>query len=377
MQRGLILVSLAGLCCLNVAVARADSWQVQIAEGQQQVWRLIPVAMVEPEQDSQAMAWLKAMSDAMRTTDYSGTYVHVRGDEIDTTALWHRAGSAGEQEKLLTLSGESRVVLRQNDHCECQWPDRREIVFGDFPGVRSRLSGLRFSDPQALTAHYRIVSLGTSRVADHACHVVGLVPKDAWRYGYKLCITAHSHLLARMSLYDTRGLPIEHDFFTALNIGATDGQSWPDMAPGKPDAVPPGYRIVERPAGVTPQALAPDEGWSVSPLLPGYQIKSRVWRENPVTHQRFEHIIVSDGLSTASVFVEHLPQTKALDPDAAKYGVNIVVRQVGDVRLTVIGDVPMAAVEQICQNTRPVQELPGAQSEQNPLLPPGAPDSAP
>lgn len=373
MGRLLVLMGVAGWLCLNIGVAQADGWQVF---GVQQAWRIVPVADVEPEQDPQAMAWLKAMSQAMRETDYAGTYVHVRGDEIDTTALWHRVTTEGEQEKLLTLSGAPREVLRQNDHCECQWPDRHEIVFGDFPGVRSRLSGVRFADPNALTAHYRIVNLGQSRVADHACHLVGLVPKDAWRYGYKLCITQGSHLLARMSLYDARGLPIEHDFFTALQIGEPADHAWPTMVPGSANAVPPGYRIVERPAGVVPQALAPDEGWSVSPLLPGYQIKSRVWRENPVTHQRFEHMIVSDGLSTASVFVEHLPQSKALDPDAAKYGVNIVVRQVGDTRLTVIGDVPMAAIEQICQNTRPVQQLPDTQSEQNPLMSPHAPAAA-
>lgn len=369
MRRSLVLAGCVSLFGMNFGAASAEGWQIHSS---QQIWRVVSVADVEPDQDPQALGWLKAMSAAMRDTDYAGTYVHVRGDEIDTTALWHRAAAGGEQEKLLTLSGEPREVLRQNDHCECQWPDRREIVFGDFPGVRSRLSGVRFADPVALTAHYRIVVLGQSRVADHACHVVGLVPKDSWRYGYKLCITQGSHLLARMSLYDARGLPIEHDFFTALKTGDTAEANWPRMVPGQPDAVPPGYRIVERATGEAPQALAPDQGWTISPLLPGYQIKSRVWRENPVTHQRFEHMIVSDGLSTASVFVEKLPQTKALDPDAAKYGVNIVVRQVGDVRLTVIGDLPMAAVEQICQNTRPVQDAPGAQSEHNPLLPPPA-----
>ena len=108
----------------------------------------------------------------------------------------------------------------------------------------------------------------------------------------------------------------------------------------------------------------------VSPDLPGYTIKSRVWRTNPVTGHRFEHMVVTDGLSTASVFVEDMPQPKALDPDAAKYGMNIAIRQVGPVRLTVIGDLPMAAVEQICKHTVLAKEANTERGEQNPMQAP-------
>ncbi|MGC8697795.1 MAG: MucB/RseB C-terminal domain-containing protein [Halothiobacillus sp.] len=364
MRRGALLAVslLAPLSC-----ALADSWQWQAFS-----LHLLPVSAtpsaVEAPSSTEIEAWLTDMSHAMRQTDYTGTYVHIRGDQIDTTQLQHSFAPAGEQERLETLNGDPRTVVRHGDSCECQWPARKEVVFGDFPSVRSRLSGERFAHPAELTNNYQIVSLGRSRVAGLACHLVGLVPKDGYRYGYKLCISEGSHLLLRMSMYNDQGLPIEHDFFTQiLPRDAVGDAQWPAIVMSSPQTIPPGFKVVEQAPAEPPKSLATDEGWIVSPDLPGYTIKSRVWRQNPATGQPFEHMVVSDGLSTASVFIENMPQSKTLDPQAAKYGMNIAVRQEGPVRITVIGDLPMAAVTQLCKNTMVVKNSPKAQAEQNPL----------
>lgn len=369
MRRGALLV--AGLLA-PFGYALADTWQLSAFSAQ-----LVPVLATQPAPDDPSVdkieGWLADMSRAMRQTDYTGTYVHIRGDQIDTTQLQHRYTPAGEQEQLETLNGDPRIVIRHGDSCECQWPARKEVVFGDFPSVRSRLSGDRFAQPAELANNYQIVSLGRSRVAGRACHLIGLVPKDGYRYGYKLCIGEGSHLLLRMSMYNEQGLPIEHDFFTHIlprdaraPTPANDPQ-WPSIVMGSPKTIPPGFKVVEQPPAEPPKALAADEGWIVSPDLPGYTIKSRVWRQNPATGHPFEHMVVSDGLSTASVFIENMPESKTLDPQAAKYGMNIAVRQEGPVRLTVIGDLPMAAVTQLCKNTVMVKNSAKAQAEQNPL----------
>lgn len=369
MTRGIFV----GLLCSLTAVGAVNANPVESIPFQAHIL-LVADSSVQPVSEPEAIQLLSDMTNAMQKTDYVGTYVHLRGDHIDTTSLAHRATADGQQERLQTLSGEPREVIRHDNHCECEWPLRKEVVFGDFPGVRSRMSGERFAHPEALNANYHIVSLGDSRVADRACQVVGLVPRDRFRYGYKLCVDKESHLLLRMSIYNDQGLPIEHDFFTAIQFRSqgnnAPSEDWPDIPMDSPDAIPPGYKVVERGHGLAAVPLTPEEGWVVSPDLPGYTIKSRVWRTNPVTGHRFEHMVVTDGLSTASVFVEDMPQPKALDPDAAKYGMNIAVRQVGPVRLTVIGDLPMAAVEQICKHTVPAKEANAERGEQNPMLAP-------
>ncbi|WP_322628508.1 MucB/RseB C-terminal domain-containing protein [Halothiobacillus sp.] len=364
-----------------VVIAAGAGGQAACAQGadgfQAEYLRMIadgPVADAAASEPD-ALARLAAMTESMRQGNYVGTYVHVRGDQIDTTRIEHLVTESGSQERLITLNGEPREIVRHGAHCECQWPARKEVVFGDFPSVRSRLSGERFAHPDLLAANYRIVGLGVSRVAGRACHLIGLVPRDALRYGYKLCVGDSAHLLLRMSIYNEDGLPIEHDFFTQIAESehpADNGQLASDPIPlGTPKTVPPGFKVVEDRHSAPPEPLAVNEGWIVSPDLPGYHIKSRVWRENPVTHHRFEHMIVTDGLSAASVFVEDLPENQGLDPDAAKYGMNIYVRQAGPMRITVIGDLPMAAIKQICLHTVPAKTSAGQESEQNPLHVPG------
>lgn len=345
---------------------------------------LVVDAVVQPKSDPKALTLLSQMTRAMKDADYSGIYVHMRGDQIDTTQLTHRVVSQEQQERLQTLNGEPREVIRHGNHCECKWPARQEVVFGDFPGVRSRMSGARFTDPQKLDANYQIISLGNSRVAGHACQVLALLPRDSFRYGYKLCVDEASHVLLRMSIYNDKGVPLEHDFFTAITVHSPEaadngaGSSRPlpsEAAPAipmdSPGDFPPGYRVVVRKQAESLVPLAPDEGWVVSPDLPGYHIKSRVWRINPVTGHRFEHMIVTDGLSTASVFVENMPQTKVMKPNAIQYGMSIAVRQVGPMRVTVIGDLPMKAVEQICKHTIPAKDADTERGEQNPMRFPG------
>ena len=368
---GLRLAALlaAGLVA-PVGSAMADSWQWRAYSAE-----IIPIAATSEPSDTPAVAtietWLSDMARTMRETDYAGTYVHIRGDQIDTTQLLHRYTSSGDQEQLITLNGDPRTVIRHGDACECQWPMRKEAVFGDFPSVRSRLSGERFAHAATLAPNYQIVSLGHTRVAGLACHLVGLVPKDGYRYGYKLCIGEKNHLLLRMSMYNEQGLPIEHDFFTQIiprdSLTAADAAQWPAIVMGSPQSLPPGFKVVEQAPTEPPKPLAADEGWTVSPDLPGYRIKSRVWRLNPATGHQFEHMIVSDGLSTASVFIENMPESKTLDPQAAKYGMNIAVRQEGPMRITVIGDLPMDAVTQLCKSTVRIQDSSTAQTDQNPL----------
>lgn len=309
-------------------------------------------------EQASAVALLQDMIHAMRDEDFAGTYVHLRGDHIDTMQLTHVVNDKGEQEQLKAMNGEPRDVIRTNDQCECIWPSRHKIVFGDFPGISARLSGRRFGKPEHLTENYRIVSLGPARVAGHDCHLIGLVPKDALRYGYKLCIGDRKHLMLRMSIYNEHGMPIEHNFFTEVHML----KDKPVLKMDRPGALPSGFTMVRVQSVGHGKPVSAGKGWVVSPLPPGYEEKSRVWRHNPVTDHRFEHIVLSDGLSTASVFIEDVPSDKPPRNLASLGGMNMSVRRVGDMRITVIGDMPPKTVDMLCKNTH---RIPGSSANED------------
>ncbi len=293
---------------------------------------------------------VRAMVDAMASRTYGGRFIHIRGDQIDLMRVVHRRVDGKRVELLVAENGEVREIRRVGNRCACLWPERRQVMLGDYPNINSRLSGERFESIDQLDGDYRLIDLGRSRVAGEGCHLMAVVPRDAYRYGYKLCIGEQEPLLLRMSIYDERGRPIEHNQFTRVEPLESAELSFQDELL---DGLGDDYERIEFGGEPVEQAPIRHSGWIVDPLPAGYEIRSRDWRRNPVTGQYFEHMVVTDGLATASVFVEKHDSDVARQVTRTDQGMTMAARSVDDVRITAIGDVPAATVEALVENTIP------------------------
>lgn len=291
---------------------------------------------------------VRAMVAAMATRNYGGRFIHVRGDQVDLMRVVHRRVDGEHVELLVAENGERREIRRLGDRCACLWPERRQVMLGDYPNINSRLSGERFGAIDRLADEYRLVDLGGSRVAGVDCHLMALVPGDEYRYGYKLCIGEREPLLLRMSVYDESGRPIEHNQFTQVEpLESLELDFWDDLLAG----VDPDFQRIELGGEPPEQAPIHQDTWVVDPLPAGFEIRSRNWRRNPVTGHYFEHLVVSDGLATASVFVEKRDGEVARQVTRTDQGMNMATRRVDGLRITAIGDVPAATVEALVDNT--------------------------
>ena len=58
--------------------------------------------------------WLDRMSAAMSQMSYQGTFVYVRGDDVVTMRITHVVDENGARERLVSLSGAPREVLRDS-----------------------------------------------------------------------------------------------------------------------------------------------------------------------------------------------------------------------------------------------------------------------
>ena len=298
---------------------------------------------------------IASMVDAMASDAYEGRFLHMRGDQLDLMRVVHGHVDGQRVERMVAENGEVREIRRLGDRCACVWPERQQVMLGDYPNINSRLSGERFESVDQLSANYRLIDLGSSRVAERACHLMAVVPRDEFRYGYKLCIGKSMPLLLRMSIYDETGRPIEHNQFTRLeSVDSTRLAFDDDLTAGLDE----GYERVE--LGGEPVEPAPirQQRWKVEPLPAGFEVRSRGWRRNPVTGQYFEHIVVSDGLATASVFVEKRTGNAARQATRTDQGMTIAARNVDSVRITAIGDVPAATVEWLVEHTVRAPEVP-------------------
>ncbi|MFN2381314.1 MAG: MucB/RseB C-terminal domain-containing protein [Guyparkeria sp.] len=291
---------------------------------------------------------VRTMVSAMANRTYGGRFIHMRGDQIDLMRVVHRQVDGKRVELLVSENGEVREIRRLGDRCACLWPERRQVMLGDYPNINSRLSGERFESIDNLDDDYRLVDLGGSRVAGVSCNLMAVVPRDDYRYGYKLCIGEQEPLLLRMSIYDERGRPIEHNQFTQVgSLDSVELTFQDDLL----DGLESDFERIELGGKPVEQAPIRQSGWIVDPLPAGYEIRSSSWRRNPLTGQYFEHMVVTDGLATASVFVEKREGDAARQVTRTDQGMSMAARSVDDVRITAIGDVPTATVESLVENT--------------------------
>src|SRR5512146_2617753 len=80
--------------------------------------------------DSQAgVALLTKMVRASRHFNYTGTFVYQHGYESETSQIVHYVNAAGgEFERLETLDGPAREVIRNNDQLTCYLPKAKTVI---------------------------------------------------------------------------------------------------------------------------------------------------------------------------------------------------------------------------------------------------------
>ena len=131
------------------------------------------VAAADPQ------AWLSRLAEATVTVSYHGEVTHRHGDRVQSYEIARRAGPGGFSERILTLTGSPREVVRDGASVTCILPDGA----GRVPRNPFPLDG--WSNPAAVAANYELEDAGEDRVAGRACRVVDVRARDALRYGYR------------------------------------------------------------------------------------------------------------------------------------------------------------------------------------------------
>lgn len=299
-------------------------------------------AAAEPGESPDGLAWLKKMASASRQLNYTGTFVYRSSRQSETSRIAHFVNNAGgEFERLETLDGPPREVIRTNDQVTCYLPASKTVI------VEKR-SPRRFPAallPEQLTGvsdSYTVRKEGTDRVAGFECQVVVLEPRDKLRYGHYFCAETGSGLPLRARSFNEKNEPLESFAFTQLNIGGSFNR---DLVTSRYAAKARDWKV-DRSA--VPVAETPaDTGWVLTSRLPGFKKLTELKRSIAGRTATVAHIVFSDGLAAVSVFIEPMPNAR-LSPTLSHQGaVNIYTRPVADYMVTALGEAPAATVMQI------------------------------
>jgi sigma-E factor negative regulatory protein RseB len=318
-------------------------------------WRHLPILVLGlggpvlaaesalPPQDG--LAWLKRMASASRQLNYGGTFVYRHGNQSETSRVSHYVNPAGgEMEKLETLDGPAREVIRTNDQVVCYLPASRTVII-EKRGKRRFPAEMLPEHLTGVTENYAVRATGKDRVAGYDCQVVALEPKDRLRYGHQFCAESKSGLPLRARTLNEKGELLESFVFTEVKVGGSFNRD--DVrsryAPQSKD-----WRVDH--SGFPTKETAADTGWTLTQQPAGFRKLTEMKRSIAGRAGMVSHIVYSDGLAAVSVFIEPLPKARIAQHLSHQGAVNIYTRPVADFMVTVLGEAPAATVMQIANS---------------------------
>nr|WP_315598052.1 MucB/RseB C-terminal domain-containing protein [uncultured Cupriavidus sp.] len=298
-----------------------------------------------------ATAWLNKIHRAAQRENYVGTLIYQRGSVMHASRIQHYSDLVNnEYERLETLDGKPREVLRQNDVVHSLIPEAKLVVV-EKQEAKDRFPALLATNKSDVLDLYDMRKLPAERVAGVECEVFALEPHDNARYAVRLWADRNSGLLMRAQTIGEGSKVLEQVAFSQVDIGVpSDKQRI--LAAIKGANSWNHYEVTYQPANIA------DEGWSINTPLKGFQKIREVRR--PLGELRapaqgskapgvFEvlQVVYSDGLTGLSVFIEPVSEQRARREGVASLGATqVVVRRVADYWITVVGEVPAATVKQ-------------------------------
>jgi sigma-E factor negative regulatory protein RseB len=302
-------------------------------------------AVVLAENASSVETWLQKMHQAAHTSNYTGKFVYQQDNQLTLMRIIHAANEEGEQERLISLDGVGREVIRSKGSVTCILPDSKSVVVEkgrpeqQFPPVFPVTI-------ENLSRYYQFSLDRLENVAGRIAQKIVISPNDQYRYGHKLWVDYQTGLLLKTHLVDKRGNLLEQFMFTEIEFLDTVPE---EML--KPTVSGEKYTWHEA-KGEDPVNTADmaSQQWVVGSLPAGFTNDMR--RRHHMPNQKIvRQLVFTDGLASVSVFIEKYQKNMPNLVGASRMGaVNAYGRLLQDHHITAVGEVPRITVQMITES---------------------------
>ena len=297
---------------------------------------------------------LERMNQALTARNYVGTFVHVSNSHFSTMRIIHRVEKGRVTERLVSLDGSGREIVGTPNELTCYLPDQHKVLVEPRKDQGPLLGTLPSFQPELLE-FYKVEAGGTGRVLGHETQLVSVMPKDAYRFGYRLWLDRDTAMPLKTQLYDTDGRVIEQIIFAEI--------AWPDRIPNsefKPRLSIEGFtwvraRSPQQLADNTPESLL---GRAVK-LPPGFRLSVSSSQALEDSDRPVAHLVFSDGLASVSVFIES--NDRGFFRGHSSFGSSAAFSTaVNGRQVTAVGEVPPRTVEFIAGSVQQASHATGA-----------------
>lgn len=301
--------------------------------------------------EDDAAAWLERMIRSAHQLNYTGTFVYQQQGSLQSMKIVHAVDERGESERLVSLTGPHREVIRNSRRVTCILPQDSSIVVehgGSQPPFPMQLP----HDLKPIRDYYDIQLAGEDRIAGMQARKVEIRPRDRFRYGQNFWLANDSGLLLRSEIVNEQGEIVEQVMFTSLETHDSIPDSMLRPVLSDNSRV---LHLENKPPANTPAGDGAQQ-WRVQALPPGFSQKLQRSHYLPEKRLPVEHHVYSDGLASVSVFIEqHTDGKNAFVGASGMGGVNAYGRILGSHSVTVVGEVPPVTVRQIAESLERVE----------------------
>jgi len=313
-------------------------------------WLVLALAVAGVASADEPAKWLERMNHALTTLNYDGTFAHWESGKVEMLRIIHRVADGTVSERLVSLDGSGREFIRTGASLTCYLPDKHVVLVERTPAKVSLLSGFPAINDQT-ARFYAIKEVARMRFNRRSTHLITVMPRDQYRYGYRLWIDDSTAMPLKTQLCDANGNVIEQLVFANLKVRSRI----PDSA-FRPSIATTGFQWLSNDSAPLKETVtAGTTVWNADHLPPGFHMTVRAAQTMPGSPGPVDHLVFSDGLASVSVFVETHVQTTSGEAvmESARVGSSYAFSTVVDGhKVTAVGEVPPQTVRFIADSVK-------------------------
>lgn len=294
--------------------------------------------------------WLMKINRAARTLNYEGVFVYQHGTQLEAMRIIHKVENGTARERLVSLNGAPREIIRDAREVTCYWPDKNSVMVEYRKADSQTFPAILPERIQDLDEYYAMRMGNTERITGRLAQLVIVKPVDQYRYGYHLWADQETGLLLKADLLDTQGQILEQFMFTQISIGTKIPAS--ALAPGMS-----GKNMVWHREDQGREEASTKPRWKAAQLPKGFRLSAHITRQAVMRKRPVEHLVYTDGLAAVSVFVEkHGEGDKPFMLGPSRMGaVNALGSRVDGYQVMTVGEVPAETIVMIGGSIIPVE----------------------
>lgn len=294
-------------------------------------------------QDVSGISLMNRMVEAFSTLSYEGVFVRSHDSQMNSMQVRHSVIDGVEYESLLDLDGEKIEVIRIDDSVICVYPNMSFANNTD--PITTPFKRFKEFNGERLQKGYDFLVTKQGLVAGRRAQKLELRPRDQYRYGHVFWLDIETGFMLKHDTLKSSGKVVDRVQFTSLNVS-------PNL--DKNDFVPRMGTYAEHVIEVTPKSVV--SNWVFDWLPAGF---APVWRGARQINDRASMMLVSDGMTSISIFIEATDERKPLT--VMTMGTTIAGEKTSMMNgkpylLTAVGEVPDATIRKLLTVIMPRQK---------------------